>query len=223
MNINKYKYLIAHTYLFNVFTPDEIIYLFQPNYYKIKKYNKDSIIYIQNEKCNTIDILLNGKVAIQKIEENGDVLTVATFSSGDILGGSLAFSKTNEYPLTVIAAAESNILHIKKELILKLCQSNEEFLVKFLQSLSTKNLTLTNKIKSISMKSIRDKIIGYLTYEYYAQNSTIIKLNISKKELAERFGIQRPSLFREMRKMKEEGLIDYDHSHIIILDENIIR
>src|SRR5699024_327257 len=179
-------------------------------------------IYIQNEKSNTIDILLNGKVAIQKIEENGDVLTVATFSSGDILGGSLAFSMTNEYPLTVIAAAESNILHIKKELILKLCQSNEEFLVKFLQSLSTQNLTLTNKIKSISMKSIRDKIIGYLTYEYYAQNSTIIRLNISKKELAERFGVQRPSLFREMKKMKEEGLIDYDHSHIIILDENII-
>ncbi|NMB08010.1 MAG: winged helix-turn-helix domain-containing protein, partial [Tissierellia bacterium] len=77
--------------------------------------------------------------------------------------------------------------------------------------------------KFISIKNIRDKIIEFLTYEYHIQNSNTIKLNISKKELAERFGIQRPSLFRELKKMKEEGLIDYDHKYIKILDTNILE
>lgn len=73
------------------------------------------------------------------------------------------------------------------------------------------------------MKNIRDKIIEFLTYEYYLQGNTVIKLRISKKELAEKFGIQRPSLFRELKKMKQDGLIDYDSSSIEILDITMLK
>ena len=223
MNIDRYKNLINHTYLFNIFSPDEISYLFKDGYYNIKSYNKKTIIYLQNETCNTIDILLDGEVAIQKIDENGDILTITTFGSGDIMGGSLAFSNNNEYPMTIIAISKSTLLHIEKELILNLCQNNRKFLTRFLESLSGKNLILTDKIRFISMKSIRDKIVEFLTYEYHIQGNTTIKLNISKKELAERFGVQRPSLFRELKKMKEQNLIDYDSKHIIILDKSIFK
>ncbi|MBV1818444.1 Crp/Fnr family transcriptional regulator [Anaerosalibacter bizertensis] len=223
MTINKYKELISHTYLFNNFSPDEINKLFKYEYYQIKNYKKNSIIYIQNEKCSTVDILLNGTIAVQRIGENGDVLTVATFSSGDIIGGNLAFSNNNEYPMTIISASNSEILHIKRGFILELCQNNKAFLVRFLHCLSDKTLVLTDTIKFISMKSIRDKIIEFLTYEYYTQKDLNIKLNISKKELAEKFGIQRPSLFRELRKMKEEKLIDYNHKYITILDKSILK
>ncbi|WP_229775457.1 Crp/Fnr family transcriptional regulator [Anaerosalibacter bizertensis] len=167
--------------------------------------------------------MLNGTIAVQRIGENGDVLTVATFSSGDIIGGNLAFSNNNEYPMTIISASNSEILHIKRGFILELCQNNKAFLVRFLHCLSDKTLVLTDTIKFISMKSIRDKIIEFLTYEYYTQKDLNIKLNISKKELAEKFGIQRPSLFRELRKMKEEKLIDYNHKYITILDKSILK
>lgn len=223
MDISKYTNLISHTYLFNAFSPNEITRLFEDKYYQIRNYKKNSIVYIQNEKCSTIDILLNGNIAVQKMDEDGNILTVATFSSEDILGGNLAFSNNNEYPMTIMTVTKSNILHIKKELILELCQNNKNFLVKFLQCLSDKTLLLTDTIKFISMKSIRDKIIEFLTYEYYRQDNQVIELNISKKELAEKFGVQRPSLFRELRKMKEEGFIDYDHKNIIVLDKSILK
>lgn len=66
MDIDKYKSLISHTYLFNTFSTDEISALFKDEYCTIKNYNKNSIIYLQNEICTTIDILLEGKVTIQK-------------------------------------------------------------------------------------------------------------------------------------------------------------
>lgn len=220
MDIDKYKSLISHTYLFNTFSTDEISALFKDEYCTIKNYNKNSIIYLQNEICTTIDILLEGKVTIQKIDENGNILTIASFKPGDIMGGSLAFSNNNEYPMTVVAEAKSSLLHIQKELILDLCQNNRAFLSKYLESLSIKALILTDKIKFMSLKTIRDKIVEFLTYEYHIQNRKIIKLDMSKKELADRFGVQRPSLFRELKKMKKEGLIDYDHKSIVILDED---
>lgn len=222
MNINNYKNLISHTYLFNGFSPEDISTQFIKDHYHIKRYEENSIIYIQNEICTTVDIILEGKVCIQKIGIDGDILTIVNYSSGDILGGSLAFSKSNQYPMTVVSHSKSVVLHIHKELILNLCQNNRIFLSKFLESLSSKTLILTDKIKLISMKSIRDKIIEFLAYEYYRQDNTLIQLKVSKKELAERFGIQRPSLFRELRKMKDEELIDYDSSSIKILDIEII-
>lgn len=88
----------------------------------------------------------------------------------------------------------------------------------FLQSISDKTLILTDKIKSISMKTIRQCIIDFLTYEYYIQKNQRIVLGISKKELAERIGVQRPSLLRELSKMRTDGLIEYDARSITIKD-----
>lgn len=217
MNIINYKDFLTHIHLFNMFSPDEIVNFFEPKKYEIKKYNKNSIIYLQNEKCNTFDIILEGNVAVQKIDEDGNVLTITTLSPGDIMGGNLTFSKNNEYPMTIISTADSKVLHIKKDLIIELCQSNKEFLIEFFQGLSDKTLILTDKIKLISIKSIRDKIYEFLNYESYIQQSNTIKLTITKKELSEKLGIQRPSFFRELSKMKKEGLIDYDSKTITIL------
>lgn len=219
MNIFIYKDFLAHIHLFNMFTSDEIVRFFKEDKYEIKKYNKNSIIYLQNEKCNTFDIVLEGSVAVQRIDENGDVLTITTLSPGDIMGGNLVFSLNNQYPMTLISTNKCKILHIKKELMIELCQINREFLIILLQCLSDKTLILADKVKLVSIKSIRDKIFEFLNYESYMQQSNTINLSVTKKELAERLGIQRPSFFRELSKMKREGLIDFDSKTITILFE----
>ena len=57
----------------------------------------------------------------------------------------------------------------------------------------------------------------YLDYERKKQNSNIIKLGITKKALAEKIGVQRTSLSRELAKMRNEGLIKFDAVSIKIL------
>ena len=41
---------------------------------------------------------------------------------------------------------------------------------------------------------------------------------MTKQALANSFGVQRPSLSRELIKMKEEGILDYDRRTIKILN-----
>lgn len=223
MNIKDYLDILKLTGLFDEFSAKELLNLFKTHNYIISKYNKGSIIHFESEKCNYWDIILKGQVFVQKIDEKGNVLTVAEFKIGDNIGGNLLFSKYPYYPMSVIAKSDTEILHIPKDLVLQLCQTSQDFLVKFLTCISDKTAILTNKIKSISMKSIRESVIEFLNYEYYTQNSKKIKLNMTKKELAERLGIQRTSLSRELNKMKKDGLIDYDAHSITICDFNIIR
>lgn len=216
--------LLANTDLFKCFSEDELTNIFNNgNYYNIKTYNKDSIIHFQNEICKSMDIILIGNIVIQKIDSEGNVLTINNFAGGDVIGENLLFSTNNKYPMTITAKSNAVILHIKKELILKLCQTNYSFLKIFLESLSNKALMLTDKITSLSMKTIRQSIIDFLLYEHHIQDSTKIKLNMTKKELAEKIGAQRTSLSRELNKMKNDGLIDFNSKFIYIKDINMLN
>ncbi|MCM8709437.1 Crp/Fnr family transcriptional regulator [Clostridium sp. SYSU_GA19001] len=223
MNIKDYLNILRLTELFGGFSNEELLNLFKTHNYIISKYNKGSIIHFETEKCNYWDIILKGQVFIQKIDEKGNVLTITEFKVGDSIGGNLLFSKYPYYPMSVLAKCDTEILHINKDFVLLLCQISQDFLIQFLTCISDKTAILTSKIKSISMKSIRESIIEFLNYEYYTQKNKKIKLYITKKELAEKLGFQRTSLSRELNKMKKDGLIDYDANYITICNFDIIR
>lgn len=223
MDIKKYLNILKLTGLFGEMSTTELMDLFKTNQYIISQYKKGSIVHFESERCTSWDIILKGEVIVQKIDEKGNVLTVTEFRRGDNIGGNLLFSKHPYYPMSILTKADTDILHINKDFVLNLCRNNQDFLTQFLTCISDKTTILTNKIKSISMKSIRESIIEFLNYEYYSQKSKEIKLHMTKKELAERLGIQRTSLSRELNKMKKDGLVDYDAHTMTICNLDIIR
>ena len=216
--IKIYQYLdaLAGLSLFEGFSREELKSVFDSSSYEIKIYGKEQIIHLQNEVCNAMDIILEGKVAVQKIDEEGNVLTINVFSAPDIIGAHLVFSNNNIYPMTVVSDADTVILRLSKEMIIELGRSNLDFMVALLRTISDRMLILADKIRTISHKSIRQQIIAFLTYEYHLQKSQVIKLNYSKKELAERLGVQRSSLSRELNKMRRESLLEFDARSITL-------
>jgi CRP-like cAMP-binding protein len=218
INLEKHIDVILSTELFSSFSKTGLVELFNSSNYKVSHYGKGQIVHIQNELCESMDLILEGEVSVQKIDEDGNVFKVAVFSGGDILGANLLFSNSNSYPLTIVSESKTVVLHIFKELILDLSQKSPTFTAGLLTAISNKTLVLTDKIDAMSFKTIRQRIIDFLTYEYHVQGSSVIKLNMSKKELAERFGVQRTSLSRELNKMRKDGLIEFDPQTITIKD-----
>lgn len=216
MKILDYMDILINLSLFDGFNYDNLYGLLKDNSL-IKDYSQDQIIYLQNEKANTMDIVLAGSIIIKNIDENGNILSIVTLNKGDMLGGNLIFSSKNEYPMTVISKTDSKLLRLKKSMILDLCKKNEKFLNNILEVFSDKALVLTSKIHSLAKKTIREKIMEFLLFEVDRQGNNTIKLPLSKKELAERFGVERPSLQRELMKMKDEGLILYDAKNITLI------
>jgi len=215
--------LLKNIDLFKCFSENELEKIFTSNNYTIKNYKKNSIVYMQNEKCKSLDVILEGIITIQKIDSEGNMLSINDFTNGDVIGENLLFSVKNIYPMTILAKIDVKMLHINKDLILKLCLNNESFLLGFLQSLSNKALILSDKFTSLTMKTLRQCIIDFLLFEYYAQESTKIKLNMTKKDLAEKIGVQRSSLSRELNKMRKDGLIDFNSNYITINDFDLLN
>ncbi len=223
INIENYiSSLLCHD-LFKGFCVDQLKQLFTLEKYSINTYTKGQIIHLQDEVCLSMDIVLEGEISVQKIDTSGNILKITVFSGEEVLGANLLFSNRNIYPMTIIAESKSVILHIYKELVLELCHADILFMSSLMTVIADKTLILTDKIDAISLKTINQRIIDYLRYQYYLQNTYKIKLTISKKELAERLGIQRSSLSRELQKMREKGMLEYDSKSITIKDHEILN
>lgn len=202
--------------LFRDFSEENLNILLVPGQCRVSHYRKNTVLYIQGQKCETFDVILDGRILVQRIDESGNVMTVSEFDAGETLGGNLVFSDSNVYPMTVISRTDSEILHISKGLILKFCQTDQNFLYEFIRSISNRTIILTSRFKSVTMKTIRQLIVDFLIQESEIQGTNKVKLYMTKKEWAQKLGVQRPSLSRELIRMKEEGLIDFDRESIEI-------
>ncbi len=166
--------------------------------YYIKTYSKGEIIAHEDDECKSLALVLFGTVEIQRLYSNGKYIVLSRLLQGDVFGEALVFSKSKTYPATVIALNECKVLFINKEDVLKICSYEETVLENFISLLSDKVFILNSKIKSISFKSLRQKVINYILNEIKDQKSNSIILNNTKEEIASLLGIPRPSLSREL-------------------------
>ena len=215
--MKKYFELMREIDLIKSIKPQEIDSYLTEGSCKITQYGKNNIVHFVGEVCSKLEIILSGKVVIERIDESGNLMTIAEFFGGDVLGGNLMFSKNPYYPMTVTAKEATLILEINKDRLFSLFSDNHEFLKSYLEYVSDHTVILGDRIKHYVNRTIRESIISYLDYECKKQNSNIIKLSMTKKALAERIGVQRTSLSRELAKMREDGLIEFTPVSISLL------
>ena len=187
--------------------------------FKTTEYGKNNIVHFAGEVCSELEIILYGKVVIERIDESGNLMTIAEFFAGDVLGGNLMFSKNPHYPMTVTTKQPTAILEINKTRLFQLFSDNHDFLKRYLEYVSDHTVILGDRIKHYVNRTIRESVISFFDYERKKQNSNVIKLNMTKKALAERIGVQRTSLSRELAKMREDGLIEFNAVSVILLQK----
>jgi CRP-like cAMP-binding protein len=120
--------------------------------------------------------------------------------------------------MTITAMLPTTILKIKKDRLFALFSDNQAFLISFLSLISDHATILGDRIKHYVNRTIRESITSFLEYERKQQNSNRIKISMSKKALAEKIGVQRTSLSRELAKMRNQGLITFDANSIEIIE-----
>lgn len=185
---------------------------------RITSYGRSQTIAFEGDECSSIGIVLDGHVEIQKLFLSGKTLTISTLSPGDTFGEVIVFSNMRRYPSTIVSSSSSKVMYIGRDDIVQLCLSDKGILKNFMELLSNKILMLNRKITLLSFDTLREKVCNYFMDEYRKQKSKDILLPLSRKEMAEALGVQRPSLSREFINMKDEGLIDFDKNRVTLLD-----
>ncbi|MBE6060085.1 MULTISPECIES: Crp/Fnr family transcriptional regulator [unclassified Clostridium] len=210
--------LLQNNFLFKGIDSENLKKIYEETKYHINKYDKGEIIAHEEEKCSTIGLILEGTIELQRIYPSGKYIVLNKLTLGDVFGEAIIFSKQENYPATVIALNQCSILYIDKVDMLELFSREKRILENFLELLSNKVLMLNSKIKNISFKNIKHRVINYILETMKLQKNSVIKLKESKESIAAALGIPRPSLSRELINLRDMGYIDFDRSNIKILD-----
>ncbi|WP_353094116.1 Crp/Fnr family transcriptional regulator [Tissierella praeacuta] len=221
--MEKYLDSLNKSILFKNLNTNEINDLIINIPYKIINYKKNDIIAIEEDDCSSLGIILSGTVEIHKPFPSGKILTINNFEAGNVFGEALIFSGRHKYPATIVSSSNSEIMYISKYDIINLMRLDDRILNNFVSVLSNRILMLNDRITNLSYDTVRKKIANIILVEYSKQKNKILTLPFCRKKMAELLNTPRPSLSRELMKMKEDGMIDYHKNNIKIIDIDLLE
>ena len=186
----------------------------------VKNYAKNEYIIRRGSFQNSLVILVEGIIESEIIFENGKVLKVSEQMAPFVLSAALIHGKEIEYPIDVIARTDVTLIKISKDDVFKMMQSNVVFLRNYMEVIAERTNFLYQKLTCFSFRSLREKFILYLLSLVQDQNSDVVKVSKSQSELAQSFGVNRPSLAREVRSLHNSGLIEAEGKDIKVLNRD---
>lgn len=218
--------LLLQTELFKNIERDELIHMLTCLQSRIVTYRQKELVTLEKRSFSDIGIILDGEVAVIKENFAGDRIFMSKLSAGDIFGEITVFS--NGEPLaTIEPVVDTKILFLPSSRIVGICPNvctGHTMLIRnMLEIISRKAVDLNRKVEILSLKSIRAKIGTYLLEQYQQCGKRTFTIPLKRHELAEFLNVPRPSLSRELKNMKEEGMIDFYRNSFRIIDIEALK
>lgn len=208
--------------LFLGINKDELISMLHCMKPRVEKYEKSDYIAVSGDKFNGFGLVISGSIAIIKENASGDRIIINVLGESQIFGEIAAFAGNKVWPSTVIAHTPCKIMFLTPEIIIgtckKQCISHKQLIGNMLNIVSKKAYFLNQKVHYLSMKSIREKLANYFLEQCKTAGQATFVMPMKRNELAEFLNVTRPSLSREMCKMRDEGIIDFYRESVKIID-----
>jgi CRP-like cAMP-binding protein len=196
---------------------DDLSFMLANGQARYRSYEENVLLYLPGDPCIAIDLVVEGEIAVDKLDETGRLTRIIQFGAGEVFGANLVFSDLKIYPFTVTTLKKTKLLQFEPNALIQLAMKDRHVLESMLKAISTKSFVLSRGMDYLSGRSIEDKIRIYLK-QNLPPDVKRLELNLSKKALAEYLGVSRTSLSRTLRLMKEAGVIDFDRSSITFLE-----
>ena len=134
---------------------------------QLKKYKKNEIIYHMEDIPQAIGIVKEGSVVIETVDFLGNVSLLSHIGPNQMFAESYALTKTPMY-VYVRAIEDCTIQFLDVQTL----EKSPELKNQMIQILSNKNKMLSQHIFHISNKTIRNKVLSYLSFMKLPTHST---------------------------------------------------
>jgi CRP-like cAMP-binding protein len=214
---------LSQSPVFRGISPDEMENLLIDSQYQIKKFSKGDMLAFREDKCENLMIVLKGSVKGEMLDPSGKSIKIEDIMAPYPIASAFLFGQRNQFPVNVTANDEVEVFYLTKNSVIELFQKNKVFLTNYLNSISNRSQFLANKLMFLNFKTIKGKLANYLL-KLSAPDKTEITLPKSQAEMAQFFGVTRPSFARSLKEMEQEGLIKTNRREIKILNkQQLIR
>ena len=190
--------------------------------FRIRAFQKNQVIFLEEEAGTYMYIVLAGKVKVTKSTAGGKESILTIHRQGDFFGEmSLLDGKSS--PATVSAMEDCRIAAISATDFHRCLMTNEKVVRQIIKVLCGRLRHVWAQIQSLSYSTAEARIRGgirqlSLKHGVADARGIIIDLKITHQEIAEMVGTSRETVTRTIARLQREGIILVEGRRMILLD-----
>ena len=187
---------------------------------RVTSFSKGTPVFLEGDPAGAIGFVLEGAVEIvhDDFYGNRSLLTVA--EAGELFGEAYACSAIEAMPVSAYASRDTKLLWLECRKMLTVCSNACGFhgmlIQNLLQVVARKNLLLGQKIRVMSQKTTRDKLMLYLLEQAKQKGSSEFTIPLSRQALADYLGVERSAMSAELGKLRNQGVLESKGSWFLL-------
>lgn len=202
---------IKKSEIFRGISAEELECMFSCIGMQVRTYKKGEFISIEADEVRWIYIILYGSVHMIKEDIWGNEALLAVIRKAQLFGETFASSKDPVSSVTFCAASETSVLAIPFHRIMHTCTTacvfHHRIIENMVSLIAEKNKILMEKLEILSQKTLRKKILLFLSIQSKECGSREFTIDMGRSELANYLGVDRSALSRELSSMKKDNII----------------
>lgn len=180
---------------------------------EVLRFPRRSLFFSEDNSAQGLHVLLEGRVKLFKLGEDGKEQTIFVFGPGEPFCLCSSFSD-GRLPANLGALEDSLVLFVRPEEFERLVREDPAILLTMMRVMSRRLKEAMDMIDSLSLKQVPSRLMAY--FESRHQEGRIL-LDLSHRELAKIIGITPEALSRTLRKMADDGDIRMENGEISLL------
>lgn len=213
-----YADILQTNYLFRNLSLKEIGDIIKKIRHQVREFDKGEVAAYSGDEYNYLMIIVKGSVVGEMMDFEGKILRIEHLKAPDTIASSFIFGDNNKLPVNVVAMEPTRVLLISRNDLLTLFGINPIVLRNYLDIMANRAQHLSKQIKLLGLHTIKGKLAHYLLEQMKSHQKDQFTLPHTQNELAEMFGVIRPSVARTIRELNDEGIIRAKGKNITIIN-----
>lgn len=213
--------LLVKSRLFCDVGKEKLSSLFYDLHGTIKYYYKGETILGEDDIVNYIGVILHGSLFVTKLFLDGEHSIIEHLKPLYMVAADIACTHTKKSPYFIYAKEDTSIFFIPFEIVEKQGKINEEIrlcmMKNILKTIAHENIRRYYKIEILSRKSIRERILIYLTIQQKMNKADTFFIPFNREQLAEYLCVNRSALSHELSLMQKDGILETKRNKITII------
>ncbi len=188
-----------------------------------RTYEREEFILHMGQVVRAMGLVISGSVNIMHGDVWGNLHIIDHVGPGQSFAETYACVPGEILMVDVVATEPSRVLFLDVGKMLDPCQPScprhSRLIQNLLTVMASKNLVLTRKMTHIAPKSIRERLLSYLSFQALQRGSHDFEIPFNRQQLADYLSVERSALSNELSKMRRDGLIEFYKSHFTLLTQ----
>lgn len=182
-------------------------------------FKKNQTVFHAGDRICEVGIVQTGNIHIEMIDLWGNKSILSSIAPGQIFAETYAICR-KPLLVDVTAAAPCEILFLNLEFLARSFSEPGSCRDAIMQNLFAicvrKNLILSNRIFCTTPKTVRGRLLVYLSSESAKAGSTSFTIPFDRQGMADYLNLDRSALSKELGRMKKDGILDFKKNHFIL-------